>query len=565
MNVLACLAIGLLQPSIDDDIARAIDKLYSERHTESEVGKVELIEIGRKSVAAVVAELRRGPEEKPRTPDARVKRLLCEILGAVRDSSSGAVDALIAKLQDPDEFGFSVASSAAAALTSIGDPKAVTALVRALGSKQAEHDPWLKYETIHGLGVFRAAEAAETIQKSLEDKSAAMVGADERIHLIRAAAADALGRLRAKGATDALGKLLNDNEQNPYTQKTVSFHAARALERVLGEAKGALDGDDKTVNETLAAWRKWWDGLSTKKNLASTRDRLALIVAAIEKYKADQGEYPVVLEYLATKPATAKTWPEGGYTKEPLKDAWDRNFIYRMPGTGAPFDLLSHGKDGREWGRGDDADLWSHNQWRAVKADATRKAIDDTAKILQQFNADQGQYPDTLNDLKLKPAYAKKWEKPYIADLPRDGFGHYLTYKKGGTEGEPFDLTSDGADNRKGGIDENADLWNHDKWKAALVEPTKKRIEALVKAVEAFRKAEERLPEALADLKEKPAWAKKFPAGGHTTEALNDAFGNDFVYAVTDAAKGEFEIKSLGGDGRPGGAGADEDLSSAKK
>ena len=80
-------------------------------------------------------------------------------------------------------------------------------------------------------------------------------------------------------------------------------------------------------------------------------------------------------------------------------------FVRRDDRPGAPYDLVSHGKDGREWGRGDDGDLWNHDQWRAVKADATRKSIEDTAKILQQFNADQGQYPDSLNDLKRMPAH----------------------------------------------------------------------------------------------------------------------------------------------------------------
>src|SRR6185436_3165552 len=105
MILLFCLAALTSQQSLDEDIDKAVTKLYSERNTESEAGKSELIEIGRRAVPKVVSELRLRADAKPRSPSARVKRLLCEILGAIREGGSGAADALAAKLEDYDEFG----------------------------------------------------------------------------------------------------------------------------------------------------------------------------------------------------------------------------------------------------------------------------------------------------------------------------------------------------------------------------------------------------------------------------------------------------------------------------
>jgi len=40
--------------------------------------------------------------------------------------------------------------------------------------------------------------------------------------------------------------------------------------------------------------------------------------------------------------------------------SWDRDFIYRKPGTkGQPYDIISLGADGREGGEGFDEDLWN--------------------------------------------------------------------------------------------------------------------------------------------------------------------------------------------------------------
>jgi general secretion pathway protein G len=41
------------------------------------------------------------------------------------------------------------------------------------------------------------------------------------------------------------------------------------------------------------------------------------------------------------------------------KDPWGNDYQYRAPGEHGEYDLLSHGKDGRSGGEGEDADLTS--------------------------------------------------------------------------------------------------------------------------------------------------------------------------------------------------------------
>src|SRR4026209_214869 len=127
---------------LKQDIDNGIKKLGSDRFTESFVAAEELKELGRRAVPALVAELNKKEAK------ASVKRALCEILGVIRDPGKDVISALTAKLKDPDEFGTSIASSAARALTLIGDDASIPAILETLKSKSVETDRFLKYECI---------------------------------------------------------------------------------------------------------------------------------------------------------------------------------------------------------------------------------------------------------------------------------------------------------------------------------------------------------------------------------------------------------------------------------
>jgi general secretion pathway protein G len=77
------------------------------------------------------------------------------------------------------------------------------------------------------------------------------------------------------------------------------------------------------------------------------------LAGKIETYALDNGAPPDRLEDLVNRPGSASNWM-GPYAKpEDLKDPWNRDLVYRKPGTeGRDFDLLSYGADGKEGGSG---------------------------------------------------------------------------------------------------------------------------------------------------------------------------------------------------------------------
>jgi len=561
---LASPAFAQDRAALDKDMDRAIELLYSEKAVESDLGRQELVEMGRRAAGKLLVELA-GRGAPTRKPNARVRRLICEILGESRDNSPHVVDALAGRLTDTEEFGLTVAAAAAHALGRIADERAIPALLKALTSKQTETDRWLKYHCIVALGLLRAPGAVEPILKALEDKGAAEVGGYEKMHLIRAAAADALGRLTAKEAVEPLGKLLVDTEVNPSTQTQVGQHAARALERILGESKGPLTGSGADVTSSLDAWRKWWTGEDTRKNVAKVKVQIAEIAAAVEKFEKDFGKLPTLLTYLKIKPEGPEfaKYPTGGYYPGELMDPWGTELQYSIKGeNGAPFDIVSFGGDKRAWGGGDGADIWNHDKYKAIRLEKTKKNLEEIVAAVEKFKTDTGAYPKHLDDLKKKPDDpSKNGGKPYMEAIPTDGYESPFRYSVGTTPDAPYDLWSPGADRKDGGTDTAADVWNHDKWKAARAERTAKQVQEMGAALEKFRDEQGKLPAKLEELKVRPSWVKPgtWPDKGYTAHDHHDAFGNPLVFKPAADGKA-FDLKSLGADGAEGGTGPDADV-----
>jgi general secretion pathway protein G len=99
-----------------------------------------------------------------------------------------------------------------------------------------------------------------------------------------------------------------------------------------------------------------------KAKVEATKAMIAQVGEALDLFKLDFNKYPERIEDLLTQPPDidAKKWPAGGFLKKMPKDGWDRDFIYRKPGTkGQPYDVISLGADGREGGEGYDEDLWN--------------------------------------------------------------------------------------------------------------------------------------------------------------------------------------------------------------
>jgi len=89
----------------------------------------------------------------------------------------------------------------------------------------------------------------------------------------------------------------------------------------------------------------------------TARAHLAQIGAACVMYKKLNGEDPKSLRNLVEKPPGVKAWPEGGFLlggKLPL-DPWGRDYQYDA-GWQIPR-VFTRGADGREGGKGEDADI----------------------------------------------------------------------------------------------------------------------------------------------------------------------------------------------------------------
>lgn len=84
---------------------------------------------------------------------------------------------------------------------------------------------------------------------------------------------------------------------------------------------------------------------------------------ALDLYHLDSGRYPSTadgLKALIEKPASANIW-NGPYLKKKVirDDPWGNPYHYASPGEYSDFDLFSLGRDGREGGEGEDADVLS--------------------------------------------------------------------------------------------------------------------------------------------------------------------------------------------------------------
>lgn len=100
---------------------------------------------------------------------------------------------------------------------------------------------------------------------------------------------------------------------------------------------------------------------------AAARSQIELFGAALDAYRLDNDVYPSTdqgLEALRREPLMEprpRNW-RGPYVRRDVPmDPWGRPYLYRSPGAVSSwsYDLLSYGRDGREGGEGEDADVTS--------------------------------------------------------------------------------------------------------------------------------------------------------------------------------------------------------------
>ncbi|MEY1661943.1 type II secretion system major pseudopilin GspG [Isoalcanivorax beigongshangi] len=101
-------------------------------------------------------------------------------------------------------------------------------------------------------------------------------------------------------------------------------------------------------------------GQSEQARVDLARSNMASIATALDMYRLQNGRYPSTeegLRALVERPASARTFPDGGYLRSIPKDPWGTDYIYASPGQSGPFDLMSLGADGQEGGDGVNSDI----------------------------------------------------------------------------------------------------------------------------------------------------------------------------------------------------------------
>lgn len=102
--------------------------------------------------------------------------------------------------------------------------------------------------------------------------------------------------------------------------------------------------------------------------LGSSRTKTAQVqieslVTSVELFHVDVGRYPTESEGLSAlvKPAGKAPGWNGPYISKgtlPL-DPWGQAYRYEVPGKNGPFEIITYGRDGKEGGTNEDADVSS--------------------------------------------------------------------------------------------------------------------------------------------------------------------------------------------------------------
>lgn len=429
------------------EVDKAVKSLEDAQRVNYSAARQTLIELSHASVPALIGVLKDSKSTQARF-------LACDVLGELR--AVAAVAALKERLADRELFGVSVASKAAWALGKIGDAAAIEPLMKLLAEGGANADANLKYETIGALGFLRAREAVAEIKKCVTDKGKGDYGQP-----VAGAAIQALARLQAKEAADDIALALDDTTADDWNVLhggwQVRHLAALALQELTGEKHGEMTGAADVRDKTADAWKDWRDN---RKKVALSKERIAVIAAAIEAFMKDHENKP---------PENLGKLREGDkpYLKieDSTVDGWENPINYRTPGWGADYDVFSLGSDKFLGGPGSKADLFNHDKWLEHGKTETEKRLKEIVDAIKKFQPEQGRAPLTLQDLKTRPASIPKDKWPqdgYYQGLTNDGWGQPLDYVPPQGEGKPWILRSLGYDGKTGGDGPDADVLKTD-------------------------------------------------------------------------------------------------------
>lgn len=97
-----------------------------------------------------------------------------------------------------------------------------------------------------------------------------------------------------------------------------------------------------------------------KSEVKTAKAQIDALEKALDQYRLDVGHYPATeagLNALVANPGGESKW-QGPYLKKAVpSDPWGHSYMYRIPGEHGEFDLYSYGRDGKQGGSNEDADV----------------------------------------------------------------------------------------------------------------------------------------------------------------------------------------------------------------
>lgn len=449
---------------IEDEIKAAIEKLKGHEGVDALRTLSELRDYSGPYLRNLFKESmpKDAKEDTPKLVQTRL--LVCSALAEIGRGDAETVDLMIEATRDfGGYYDNTVSANAVMTLGRIGltsASKVIPVLVELLKSDRAKTDKYLKAEIIRALGNLRAVEAEDLLLSVLAEtiKTKEATGDDRLSYAIPALVVSALEKISSKKAVDELIKkeyIEEDVFRDPFFDRPISFFAARALAKLTGENFGSFEDQDEVVNRTVAKCKEWAkkkreaiEAAARAKEVAEktekTKKAIEALVSSIGHYKEKNGKLPENLDVIKD------------LYKVAITDGWDRPFIYRVPGTGADYDLQSYGDDNKDGGVGLDSDVWSHDKWGPVRIERTKVILKTIKDAIELYKIDTGRYPAELVMLHTKPAGVDNWRGSYVTgpELQKfeDAFGTKLVYKL--TPDGKFELLSLGRDRAEGGTED---------------------------------------------------------------------------------------------------------------
>jgi len=107
-------------------------------------------------------------------------------------------------------------------------------------------------------------------------------------------------------------------------------------------------------------------GYLSESKVKTAKIQIESLSSALDLYFLDNGRYPSSSEglpALVQRPANAASW-NGPYLKTASvpADPWGRPYVYRSPGTHAPYEIASYGPSGEPGGVGGASEIKSASQ-----------------------------------------------------------------------------------------------------------------------------------------------------------------------------------------------------------